>query len=210
MVILMIISTSLLGVINDLEKIENIDHSKTDLVHIDVMDGKFVKNNTNFLHLSGLEKKIDIHFMVENIQEYIDKYLYLHPLYMTFHIEATNCVEEIIDYIHNRGVKAGIAISPHTHLETLLPYLDKIDLILLMSVVPGFGGQAFLKSTTSRLKNLKKWKEEGDYSFQIEVDGGINDQTAFFCKDADILVIGSFITRYKNLNERICLIQEKF
>lgn len=187
------ISTSILSIQEDIEKIKQIDQLPTDFIHLDVMDGKFVPNTVDFRNLSFFTKQLDVHLMVEDVKKYIDFYETLHPTYITFHLEVGN-TKELISYIKEKGIKVGLCVKPATPIEDLLPYLKEIDLVLVMSVEPGFGGQAFLGNTVSKLKRLKALKEEyGPYL--IEVDGGINATTCKWCTDADMLVIGSYITK---------------
>lgn len=202
------ISTSLLSIWKEVAKIKAIDHSLTDYVHLDVTDGIFVDNMSYYTHIDSFEKKVDIHLMVQNIKEEVDKYMYLNPTYITFQLEAPGAKEDIISYIKQKGSKVGIAISPDTDINMLLPYLPSIDLVLLLSVQPGYGGQPFLEKTVSKIQELCAYKDK--YSFVIEVDGGINADTATKCVDADILVVGSFITLSDCYDARILQIKEKF
>ena len=179
------------------EKISILNQADTDYIHMDVMDGVFVSNNT----LSKLEptwkwimKPFDIHLMVEDVKKYVDLYQEYQPVYITFHQETDVDIPAMIDYIHKKGMKVGLAIKPHTEVTTLLPFLDQLDLVLVMSVEPGFGGQTFLESTLDRLNWLKKYRMEHQLSFVIEVDGGINQKTVSKVEPfADIIVSGSYI-----------------
>lgn len=195
------ISTSLLSIWDNLEKIKEIDHSITDYIHLDVTNNTFVKNQSFYTNIDSFHKKIDIHLMVTNIKEEIDKYLYLHPSYITFHLEATDKVEEIINYVKNKKIKVGLAINPTTPIKEIIPYLPMIDLVLVMSVTPGYGGQTFIENTVEKVKQLKVYQEK--YDFLIEVDGGINQTTIEKCKEADIVVVGSFITLSNQVNQQI-------
>lgn len=194
------ISTSLLSIWKDPSKIKKVDESITDYVHLDVTDGIFVNNKSYYNNLF-FQKKVDIHLMVENIKEEVDKYAYLKPEYITFHMETNQKVEEMIEYIHKKNIKVGLAINPDTKVEEVIPYLPKIDLILVMSVMPGYGEQTFIEKVTDKIKILKKYQEK--YPFVIEVDGGINNDTVQKCKGVDIVVVGSFITLSENYNEKI-------
>lgn len=179
------------------EKINILNQADTDYIHMDVMDGVFVSNNT----LSKLEptwkwitKPFDIHLMVEDVKKYVDLYQEYQPVYITFHQETDVDIPAMIDYIHKKGMKVGLSIKPHTEVTTLLPFLDQLDLVLVMSVEPGFGGQTFLESTLDRLNWLKKYRMEHQLSFVIEVDGGINQKTVSKVEPfADIIVSGSYI-----------------
>ena len=194
----------------------NLETSKIDYFHIDVMDGKFVKNNNSELmkdyaltisHISNLG--LDVHLMVEDIEEYVDEYLMLNPEYITFHIEATEYNEErimkIINQIKSEGTKVGISISPETDIEKLKPFLNYIHMILVMTVVPGEGGQKLIPETLEKVKSLKQYLEKNDIDIDIEVDGGIDDQTATKAIDsgANILVIGKFLISAENIEEAV-------
>lgn len=198
------ISTSILSIKENLkEKVLLLKNTNTSYIHLDVMDGKFVDNISSYIDIKEeilkTDKKIDIHFMVENVENYLETYKELKPEYMTFHIESTfnkNTIKRIKEIS-----KVGIAINPTTNIKQLKPYLNQIDLVLLMSVNPGHGGQEFMMSTIDRLKELKEYQKE--YNFKIEIDGGINKETIKYVKDADIIVSGSFITNSNNFEERI-------
>lgn len=198
------ISTSILSIKENLkEKVLLLKNTNTSYIHLDVMDGKFVDNISSYIDIKEeilkTDKKIDIHFMVENVENYLETYKELKPEYMTFHIESTfnqNTIKRIKEIS-----KVGIAINPTTNIKQLKPYLNQIDLVLLMSVNPGHGGQEFMMSTIDRLKELNEYQKE--YNFKIEIDGGINKETIKYVKDADIIVSGSFITNSNNFEERI-------
>lgn len=194
------ISTSILKLQGDNEKIKKINDSDTDMIHFDVMDGVFVSNKTKYENLPVLTKPIDIHLMVEDVYKYVNKYLYLNPSYITFHLEVNQNIDDFIYYIKEKNIKVGIAIKPNTRVEEIIPYLDKIDLVLVMTVEPGEGGQVFMKEMIPKIKKLKKLQD--NYSFKIEVDGGINKATLKLC-DADIYVVGSFITNSDTPNKII-------
>lgn len=197
------ISISLLNIIDDSNKIKEIDNLNTDYLHIDVMDGEFVSNKTNFLNLPKLNTKRDVHLMVYDIKRYIDEYVKLEPEYITFHYEATDNILEIIKYIRSYNIKVGISIKPNTDINVLLPYLDKVDLVLVMSVEPGLGGQKFIPSSENRINTLYELKIRNNYNYVIEVDGGINNTNIDNCKNADILVVGSYITMSDDYNKSL-------
>ena len=196
----MIISTSILNIREDKNKLNLINKSNTDYIHVDIMDGLFVKNKVDMLDIN-FDKKIDIHFMTYNVIDYINKYKHLKPEYITFHIEINENIKKIIDYLKSLSIKVGIAIKPSTDIKKLLPYLNDIDLVLVMSVEPGKGGQTFIKSTPNKIKELIKLRKY--YNFLIEVDGGINDETIKLIKNCDIAVSGSYITNNDNFNKQI-------
>lgn len=196
----MLISTSILNIKDDECKINKIDKSNTDYIHLDIMDGLFVKNKVDFNKLN-FNKKIDIHLMTYDVINYVNRYKHLNPEYITFHLEINENIKEIINYIKSLSIKVGISIKPSTDVKKLLPYLNEIDLVLVMSVEPGKGGQLFIENTTDKIKELIKLKEY--YSFVIEVDGGINDETIKKISKADMAVVGSFITNHEDFNKQI-------
>lgn len=191
---------------------EDIDSiiSDIDYIHIDVMDGVFV-NNISF----GIPviKSIrphynitfDTHLMIVNPERYIDAFATSGADLITFHVEATHDARNVIDLIHSKGLKAGISLRPNTPIESLKPYLNSVELILVMSVEPGFGGQKFDPRAIEKISWLKNEKETNNYNYEIEVDGGINGETARLCIDAgaDVLVSGSYIFNATNRKERI-------
>ena len=191
---------------NPKNAIKLINKTDANYLHVDVMDAKFVKNKQygvsdikKFDELST--KPLDIHLMVTNPLKYLEKIAFLNIAYLTFHLEAVKDVDQVINAIKMTGIRAGLSIKPNTDLKQLTPYLDKIDLILLMSVEPGEGGQPFLEETTNRLTELKKITK--DKNVIISVDGGINAETIIEVKDADMVVIGSYLTNSDNYQEAI-------
>ena len=193
----------------------NLETAKINYFHIDVMDGKFVERETTelmkdyALTISQITNLgLDVHLMVENVEEYIDEYLMLEPEILTFHIEATKTPERTlnaIDEIKRAGSRVGISISPDTKLDEIKEYLDKIHMVLVMTVVPGKGGQKLIPETVEKVRELKKYIEENNIDIDIEVDGGINDQTASLAIDAgaNILVAGSYLVSAENMAEAV-------
>ena len=180
--------------------IDKINNTNADFVHVDVMDGKFVDNKTysigEILKLSNYMKKpMDVHLMVNNPKKYIEKLALLNVEYITFHYESVKNVEDVIDLIHNCGLKAGISIKPSTNASEIINYLDKLDLVLVMSVEPGRSGQSFMSSVIYKIESLKKVIDEKGYKTVISVDGGINEETARLVKDkgADMVVSASYL-----------------
>lgn len=175
-----------------------------DFLHLDVMDGHFVPNISFGSHvLSGLKKiskvPLDTHLMLSNPLDYIDQFVEIGSSYITVHVEA-NKVQESINRIKASGIKAGITLKPKTKVETLYPYLDQVDLVLIMSVEPGFGGQKFMVDQLEKVKTLVELRKIYGYHYMIEIDGGINGDTAKLAKAAgvDIAVVGSFIFNAKD------------
>ena len=188
---------------NDLKPIDiikKLDNSKCDLIHLDIMDGKFVKNRTwTFSEIKKLTSyshlPLDVHLMVEKPEKYIEDYALLNTNDIIFHYEAVKDIESMINLIKSYGLKVGIAVNPNTNVELLFPYLNKIDLVLIMSVYPGESGQSFIENNIEKIKILKEEIVSQEVKTLIEVDGGINDETALLCKEAgvDVLVSASFI-----------------
>ena len=193
----------------------DLETAKINYFHIDAMDGKFVENNTEEImkdyaltisHISNLG--LDVHLMVEDVEKFIDEYSMLEPEIITFHIEATQNEERTqnaISEIKNIGSRVGIAISPDTSIEEIKPYLQFVHLILVMTVVPGKGGQKLIPETLEKLKELKKYVDENNIDIDLEVDGGINNETAELCKEAgaNILVAGKYLVTSENFNEAV-------
>lgn len=186
------------------ETISELNWTSCDYLHIDVMDGVFVDNETMnideiTLLLRENIKPLDVHLMCSNLKKYIPLYADLMPKYITFHLEAVDNVDEIINYIHSYGIKCGISIKPETNVDELLPYLDKIDLVLVMSVNPGLGGQTFMMESTNKINKLRKLNKG---NFKISVDGGINNETIKYV-DVDIAVSGSYVCMSNDFEEAI-------
>lgn len=193
----------------------NLETAKINYFHIDAMDGKFVENNNLELmkdyaltisHISNLG--LDVHLMVEDVEEIVDEYLMLEPEIITFHIEATKDEERtknIIREIKSSGTRVGIAVSPNTSIDEIKPYLNSIHMVLIMTVIPGKGGQKLIKETLEKVKELKKYINENNIDIDIEVDGGINDKTAIDAVNsgANILVAGNYLTSAENINEAV-------
>ncbi len=202
------ISVSILGIKeNKLKNYIKLDNTNCDSIHIDIMDNKFVPNTNEYEEKYIFNKDIDIHLMVEDVNYYIDKYKYLNPKYITFHIEVKQDINKLINKIKDLGIKVGIAIKPNTDINLLKPYLKDIDLVLVMSVEPGFGGQFFIENSTNRINEIKKIKDDYNYSYIIEVDGGINDKTISKVSNASLKVVGSYITN-SDYQEKINIIKD--
>lgn len=194
------IAGSFLKIQDDINKIKELEKC-TDQIHFDIMDGLFTENKTKIKDIQ-IKKDIDIHLMVLDIKSYVDKVLKYNPKYITFHLEATDNIIENINYIKEKNIKVGIAINPKTDIEKIYKYLDKIDLVLLMSVKPGKGGQKFI-DISNKLNKLYNYRKENNLSFIIEVDGGINNETIKKVEKADIVVCGSFITDSTNYENQV-------
>lgn len=204
----MLISTSFLSSKNLIHDLRKLDKTDTDYIHVDVMDGKFVQKKTMpFKEMRNIykytNKRLDIHLMVKNPKKYIDDYASLNTEYISFHIESDENIEKNLQLIKEYGIKSGLAINPDTEIKELVPYLPLLDLVLVMSVEPGAGGQDFIVKTTDKIKELKILLSEYNSDVKISVDGGINDRTKKYCTDCDILVSGSYIINGDDLQEKI-------
>ena len=204
------VSTSILSIQDDVvSNLKKLNETDTDYIHLDVMDGKFVPRKTeDYTALkSYLFKPLDIHLMVEDVPSYLEHYACLKPDYITFHVEVNTKIEKLIHMIREKNIKVGISLNPDTPVSFLIPYLDEIDLVLVMSVEPGAGGQRFMESACDKIRFLDRLRKERNYSYVIEVDGGINHETKKQCEGADILVAGSFITNCDDYQKQIDMLR---
>ena len=184
--------------------------SSAEFLHIDVMDGHFVPNiSFGPTVYKNLKKNVfnilDVHLMISDPMKYLDDHVKAGADIFTFHYEAVDDVSEMISEIKKRNIKAGISIKPKTDVSVLYPYLKDLDLVLVMSVEPGFGGQSFMDSCLPKLEELARLKKEYNYNYLIEVDGGINEETAKLVAKAgcEVVVAGTYIFKASNREEVI-------
>lgn len=208
----MLVAPSLLSAdfLNLGNEVENICKSGADFLHLDIMDGHFVPNLTFGLPILKKVAKIssiplDIHLMVRNTEFFVDYFLELKPRFISVHIEEVTHLNRLLNHIKNAGVSPAVVLNPHTNLETLKYVLKDTQMILLMSVNPGFGGQEFIEQTLQKVAELKQMIKDINPDCLIEVDGGVNDKNAPLLKEAgaDILVAGSYIFNSTNYKQAI-------
>ena len=195
---------------NTKKNVEKLDKTTIDYLHVDIMDGKFVQNKTwkfrQIKHiLKHTTKPKDVHLMVDDVKKYINKYKKIKPEIITFHYEATEDWFDMIRILKMDDIKAGMSINPNTEVSKIEPYLQYLDVVLVMSVEPGKGGQEFIPSTVDKIKVLDQIRKEKGYQYKIEVDGGINDTNYQLLKDnsVDIAVMGSFITKRRAFQKNL-------
>ena len=189
----------------DLRKLNETD---VDYIHVDVMDGKFVPNKTMpFREMRNIykytDKRLDVHLMVDDPKKYIPLYAELNTEYITFHVEVMEHIEECLELIKSYGIKCGLALRPSTPVKSLVPYLPLLDLILVMSVEPGKGGQKFILSSQEKIEEVRALLDSYHSKAVINVDGGINNETKDKCQECDILTSGSYIINSESFQQRI-------
>ena len=204
---------------NSIKTMYDLETSKIDYFHIDVMDGYFVENDTTnkmkryceyLKNISNLP--LDVHLMVKDVESYISSFLAFEPNIITFHLEAAKNSEEVFEWIKllkENNVRVGISVKPNTNITEISKYLPYIHRVLIMTVEPGKGGQELIDSMVDKVKMLKKHLEENNLDLEIEVDGGINEKNSKELIDAgaDVLVIGSALVNVDNKKELVYAIK---
>ncbi|MBO5529844.1 MAG: ribulose-phosphate 3-epimerase [Bacilli bacterium] len=196
------VSVSILKEKNNKEEvIDKLLNTSADYIHLDIMDSTFTNSSSFDLNdFKLVNKKYDIHIMSTDLDNQINKAIKLNPEYISFHYESTKEIDKYIELIKKHNIKVGLAISPKTKLYKIKKYLDKIDMLLILSVVPGLGGQTYIEKVTKKIIKANKIKK----NYLISVDGGINNDTINKIKEyVDIVVAGSYITDSEDYENRI-------
>ncbi len=196
--------------------VRDIEKNGADMVHVDIMDGIFVPNISIGIPVVKAIRPVtklplDVHLMIDRPIRYVEEFVKAGADYVTIHVEADQPQNtlEALDKIHALGCKAGIVLKPKTPVESAIPYLEKCDLILIMTVEPGFGGQKFMADMMPKLVQLREWLDDINPDCLLEVDGGVDVNTHTICKEsgADVLVAGSAYFKAENRAEFVKLIQ---
>ena len=212
----MLVSPSILAAdfANLQKELEMINSSEADYLHLDVMDGVFVPNiSFGFPVIEAISKislkPLDVHLMIVEPHKWVNRLKDLGAEIMNVHLEACLHLDRTIFAIHDAGMKAGVTLNPSTPVSMLVDVIDQLDLVLLMSVNPGFGGQPFIQNTLKKVKELKELRDSTGSSALIEVDGGVNEATGKSLSEAgaDILVAGSYVFKAEKPLERISLLK---
>ena len=192
------------------QEIEDMETAGADIFHLDIMDGQFVPNISFGLPVVKAISEhasipVDVHLMTNQPEQFIPEFKEMGVNMVSFHIEATQHPHRVMQVIQKNGMKAGIALNPHTPVQSVKHLLPEIDFVLIMTVNPGFGGQAFIGSCADKIGELDDMRSGGHFGFDIEVDGGIDHETATICRSrgADLFVSGSYLFKSANLQQAI-------
>ncbi|MBQ7614301.1 MAG: ribulose-phosphate 3-epimerase [Butyrivibrio sp.] len=199
------------------QQIVDVDKAGARYIHIDVMDGSFVPSISFGMPLiksirSATDKVFDVHLMIVDPIRYIKEFAEIGADIITFHLEAAKDPQAVIDLIHSLGKRAGISIKPKTPVEELIPYLDKVEMILIMTVEPGFGGQPFIQESYDRIRQVRKMLDERSLNTDIQVDGGITKENlkAVLKAGANVIVAGSTVYRgdaFQNVKDMLAVME---
>lgn len=208
------ISVSILNSNDRVMDVKKLNNTNCDYIHIDVMDGEFV-NPAEFSYeevmniINVCNKKIDVHLMCKDPIKYIEKLVNYNISNITFHEEVDEDLFDIIDLIKKYNIGVGMSIKPNTSIDKLDKYLDKINLVLVMSVEPGYGGQEFMLGSLDKVRELKKRIKDRNLDVKIEIDGGVKDTNINLIKESgvDISVVGSFVTKSDDFNKSINILK---
>ncbi|HLR62165.1 MAG TPA: ribulose-phosphate 3-epimerase [Lentibacillus sp.] len=191
-------------------EIQDVEKGGADYIHVDVMDGHFVPNITIGPLIADsikphTELPLDVHLMIENPDQYIPAFAKAGASIITVHQETCPHLHRTVQLIKDQGIKAGVVINPATPVEMIRDIIHDVDLVLLMTVNPGFGGQSFIRNVVKKIEKVAAWREQHQLLFEIEVDGGVNCDTAKLCTDAgaDVLVAGSAVFKQADRKQAI-------